>query len=139
MAHDQARERAFDALHDDLVRQRGDLELTLKRSLYLGLLKLYDRLGEGVELAEAAGEPTRRLVEARDEILELLDVEGVTPIDAEGEFDRHWHSAVARVDTSSESLHGKVALVHRRGFVKGGKVLRPTDVTVYRFTPQEVS
>lgn len=57
---------------------------------------------------------------------------GVEPIDALGEpFDPRLHEAVGTVDTT-EYPEGTVAMVLRRGYRIGGRVLRPSLVKVAR-------
>ncbi len=62
-------------------------------------------------------------------LLNLLQEEGVTPIDASGEFDPNLHEAVLS-EPSDEVESGHVISVLRTGYVLNGQVLRPSMVRV---------
>lgn len=65
-------------------------------------------------------------------LLSILENEGVTPIQAEGEmFDPNFHEAVTS-DESSEHESGQIIEVLQQGYMLGEKVLRPAMVRVAR-------
>jgi len=49
------------------------------------------------------------------------------------EFDPHMYEAVENVETSNEKEDGLVAKVLRRGYVSGGRVLRPAQVGIFKY------
>jgi molecular chaperone GrpE len=63
-------------------------------------------------------------------LMTILEAEGVTPIEAEGEmFDPNLHEAVVQSD-SDEHESGQVIEVLQTGYKLGDRVLRPAMVRV---------
>lgn len=64
----------------------------------------------------------------------LLDEEGVKPIgNLEGGFDPHWHTVADTVPDASRP-EGSIVEETRRGFVRGKKILRKSEVVVVKNT-----
>jgi molecular chaperone GrpE len=79
--------------------------------------------GEGAAWAEGIELIYRKLVS-------ILENEGITPIQAEGEmFDPNFHEAIMS-DESDSHESGRVIEVMQQGYMLGDKVLRPAMVRV---------
>ena len=69
----------------------------------------------------------------RERLLEVLAVEGVYPIETEGQaFDPNRHHAVEAVAADATLSAGAIALETRRGYRAGDTVLRYSEVVVAR-------
>lgn len=116
-------------------RDRDDLAKFAAEKLVLRLLPVVDNL----DLAVAAAEKANEVAAVRDGIalirkqfLEVLQKEGVEPIDAANkEFDPEFHEAVLRVD-SDEYPDNTVVEELRKGYTMHGKVIRATMCKVSR-------
>lgn len=111
-------------------RTRGAEELIVK------LLPVIDNLERAIAAGEAAAhsEASGRLVEGvrmvHRQFLTVLEGVGVTPVQAVGNpFDPNLHEAVA-YEASDEHPEGTVIEEMQRGYVLGGRVLRPSMVKV---------
>jgi len=86
--------------------------------------------GETPEEGDAAGKAwVLGFRQIQKKLLSILEDEGVTPIDASGEFNPELHEAVLS-EPSDEVESGHVISVLRTGYEFKGKVLRPAMVRV---------
>lgn len=116
-------------------RDRDELAKFAAEKLVLRLLPVVDNL----DLAVAAAEQANEVAAVRDGIalirkqfLEVLQKEGVEPIDAANrEFDPTFHEAVLRID-SDEYPDNTVVEELRKGYTMHGKVIRATMCKVSR-------
>jgi molecular chaperone GrpE len=141
--------RQADEHHDRYLRAEADLQnlrrrsdqrrteaLTRqKRDLLSRFLDVRDNLDRGLGHAgeEAAGSPLVEGLQATLRVMDqLLEREGVAPIEAEGAtFDPHVHEAMAVVPMPD--IEQEVVLsVDRPGYTLGGELLRPARVVVGR-------
>jgi molecular chaperone GrpE len=138
--------RALDEEHDRLLRKTAEFDNYRKRiererreqadqsvaSLLLELLSVADDFDRalGVEAGDAAG-PYRRGVELiHTKLHDLLRRQGVKPIEALGaDFDPNVHQAVTH-EASPGHRDGEVIEELQRGYVLGGRLLRPAMVKV---------
>jgi molecular chaperone GrpE len=101
--------------------------------LLVKLLTLADDFDRAIAQlpAELAGQPWVEGIVAIDRKLrQLLDSEGLTPIEAEGRpFDPLLHEAIAQLETTDMS-EGTVASEVQRGYLLRDRVLRPALVAV---------
>jgi molecular chaperone GrpE (heat shock protein) len=67
-----------------------------------------------------------------DEFIELLYRRDVIPIEAAETFDRKTHKAVKVEEVDDDALDYKINQVLKRGFARGGKLLRPEEVVITR-------
>jgi len=88
-----------------------------------------DDTGEEAESKAAADAWVSGFRQIQKKLLALLEEEGVTPIDASGEFDPLLHEAVLS-EPSDEVESGHVIGVLRAGYEFKGQVLRPAMVRV---------
>jgi molecular chaperone GrpE (heat shock protein) len=131
--YDEAKERAFDILHEKMRQSETDHESSLKKGLVLSLLLLHDRMQKAEsELIETA--TARRINDFRTQLLDILYAEGVEPIETVTEvFDRSRQQAIGSVATTDPIGDNTVERIVREGFLSSGKVLRPQSVIVRRY------
>lgn len=116
-------------------RQQSDVDAALRRgleSLLQNLLLVLDHLDLALAAPRESPEAesfSRGVALTRDQFLSVLAQEGVTPIDAVGNFDPSRHEAVATVERD-DVPPGTVVEVLRRGFAWRDKVLRVAHVRV---------
>ena len=112
---EEVRERATEALVEDLLEVRDNLDRALDQD-------------DDADIREGVEATSRQLDE-------VLDGEGVEPIEpAPGnDVDPARHEVLVNVD--SDQPAGTVAAVHRPGYAMAGKVLRPAQVTVAEGDP----
>lgn len=125
----------------DTYRRRMVEELSLAReagldSALLPVLNVFDDLGRALQAAEAAAEPSGIVTGIRavhENLLRSIEVLGVRQVGHVGEpFDPELHEAVAALPPTSQDQAGTIRDVHRAGFAKGERVIRPATVTVYQ-------
>ncbi len=125
----------------DTYRRRMVDELSLAReagldSALLPVLTVADDLGRALHAAETAAEPSGIVAGIRavhDNLLRSLEVLGVRQVGHVGErFDPQFHEAVAALPPTNRDQAGTIRDVHRAGFAKGERVIRPATVTVYQ-------
>lgn len=133
--HDQlARVSAdFDNYRKRVERERRDLIETAAANLLRDLLPLVDDLERALQ-SEAGSEGAEAYRQGvaliHRQLLDLLQKNGVTPIEALGTtFDPHLHQAVTH-EVSSAHADGEVIAELRRGYRLGSRLLRPAMVKV---------
>jgi molecular chaperone GrpE len=131
--YDEAKERAFNVLHEKLRHSEADNQSALKKGLILSLLLLHDRMQKAeCEFREAAA--GQRIADLRRELLDILYAEGVELIDTQSDgFDRRLQEALQAVPTADPGKDNTVDRVVREGFLSSGKVMRPQSVIVRRY------
>jgi molecular chaperone GrpE len=118
-------------------RATGDLERARESgqdSAVLAVLAVYDDLGRALEVAHQ--DPSTLLPHlelVKDGLTRNLEALGIQETGAVGEhFNPEVHEAVAAVPTEDVSRADTVAQVHRVGFIKEGRLIRPAQVEVYK-------
>lgn len=133
---DVAREKAFDALYEELKQYKEDWQFQAEKPLLLDLLLFYDSLQwfrESLEKQEMAPEVVADSFQYLvDEFLETLYRRDVVPVDAGALFDRKLHKAVKVEDTDDVDADQRVVQVLKRGFVRGERLLRAEEVVINR-------
>jgi molecular chaperone GrpE (heat shock protein) len=129
-------QRAFDELYAELKQYKDDFIFQAEKPLLLDLLLFHDSLRwfqDGVirkEMsAEVVADSFQFLV---DEFLELLYRRDVVPVEPREGFDRETQKAIQVIPTDDRGMDWKVDHVVKRGFTRGGKVLRPDEVVIHR-------
>ena len=149
--------RAFKELHKTLATRLEEGARAEKREIIAVLLDLRDRLGRGIETAEAhmewvkkARSKKKKLRKREKRILEAtvalikgctlnverlddaLDDAGVRELECEGRlFDPHTMRAI-EIEETSRVAEGEVLEIYRAGFEWNGEILRPAEVKVAR-------
>lgn len=117
-------------------RQREEVSRRIciaREEIFLKLLPIIENFQRALESAEAQ-HSYESLVEGVSltlrQMLELLEKEGVRPIEALGQqFNPELHEAVTRTETD-EYPEGTILEEYERGYTIDGKVLRPSRVRV---------
>lgn len=133
LKYDQAKEKAVDALHEELRQHRGGLHFSLLRPLLTDLISLHDDVsqlaaGRRGDDAEAA----RTFDSLASTVEELLARQGVFAFNLpQDTFDGKQQRAVRTVGTDRQELVGAIAERVRVGFVYEGRTVRPEHVALY--------
>jgi molecular chaperone GrpE len=137
LKYDQAKEKAIDALHDELRQHRGGLHFTLLRPLLSDLISLHDDLLQLAAARTAADAATARTFEGlASSIKEILARQGVATLEIGSTlFDGKRQRAIRTVATEQNALVGCVAERIRTGFVYDDRVVRPEHVALYVADP----
>ena len=151
--------RAFDTLHNDLQKYKNAFLLNeFQRPVIRNLIDLYDRLLRIEETLPKIGTKTNgptveeftadlgRFVgnltgfrHALTEVLARLEVESyedrhdVLQQEALKTLDAKLHRTVAVEPTDDRDLNNRVARTHKHGFYWRERVVRPQEVTVFRY------
>lgn len=136
---DTERERGLRLLAEfENYRRRTRQEQALaeqngKREVLLALLDVMDDFDRALlHVGEAPDAVADGLRLIRQRFSDVLDSNGVTPFDSEGEpFDPTVHEAITVIDSDGEES-GTVYTEHRRGYLINGELLRPARVAVLK-------
>jgi molecular chaperone GrpE (heat shock protein) len=133
---EDVQQKAFDTLYEELRQYKDDFMFQQEKPFLLDLLLFYDSLHwfhQSLQKREMSPDVVcdsfQYLV---DEFLELLYRRDVVPAESADRFDRKLHKAVRVVPAGSEGDDWKVEAVLKRGFVRGERMLRPEEVSVFR-------
>jgi molecular chaperone GrpE len=120
----------FDNDHKRAARDQEALVARAGERIVKELLPVLDDLERALEAAEeheeAKLEEGVKLVHRQLE--QLLEREGLAPVETDGKFDPHVHEAL--LTQPSESDEGSVIEVVQKGYRLGDRVLRPARVVV---------
>lgn len=145
----QSQKEMFKMLHEEMTGYKENFVLEeFRKPAIRDLLPVYDSF----ELLESqlggilnAQEEVRsekltdfqeNLKNARFQLLDALEQLGVHPYDKPQEkLDPKLHKAVEVIEVDTDEKDLEIATVHKIGFCLRGKVIRPEEVTVYRYNP----
>jgi molecular chaperone GrpE (heat shock protein) len=134
---DEAHQKAFDTLYEELKQYKEDFIFQAEKPFLLDLLLFYDSLNwfhESLERREMSPDVVNDSFQyLLDEFLELLYRRDVVPCEGSDRFDRKVHKAVRVTPATDAADDWKVEAVLKRGFVRNDKILRPEEVSVYRY------
>jgi molecular chaperone GrpE len=120
----------FDNYRKRAARDQEALVARAGERIVKELLPILDDLERAIEAAEkheeAKLEEGVKLVHRQLE--QLLEREGLAPVETDGKFDPHVHEAL--LTQPSESEEGSVVEVLQKGYRLGDRVLRPARVVV---------
>jgi molecular chaperone GrpE len=123
----------FDNYRKRVERERRDQTDLAASDVIREILPLVDDLERALQVDEASAslEAYRRGVELiHQQLVALLRRRGVTPIEAVGtSFDPHFHQAVS-YEACEGRPDGEIIEELRRGYMLGGRLLRPAFVKV---------
>ncbi len=135
---DEIQQQAFDALYEELRQYKDDFIYQMEKPLLLDLLLFYDSLNwfqqslvKQEMSPEVIADSFQYLI---DEFLELLYRRDTLPMDSKQSFDRESQKAIKVVYTQDESKDYRVRQVLKRGFTRAGRILRPEEVVILRYT-----
>ncbi len=126
----------FDNYRKRQLREREDWVKRANEELLGDLLPVIDHLE--LALAQATDPASPFVVGVKlvyDQFLALLDRNGMVPLDAKGEpFDPSYHEALSQM--SSATVPANIVMDQfRRGWLLGGRLLRPAQVIVSSGAP----
>lgn len=147
------KDRKIAELTDDLKRLQADFENFKKRTerewgerarfanqrLMGDLLAVLDSFDRAIEETKKAGDIKcleDGLEKVHRQLMQMLEKEGLKEIKAEGKFDPFLHEAIQR-EENPDAEEGKILEVYQKGYMLGGKALRPAKVKVARKTEPE--
>ncbi len=140
--YDRAKEKAFDHLYQELEYFKRDAAYQEQRPMLIDLILLYDRMEviyQDVRSASNVPPSVADLLQTlSDELLEILyrrEVEMITSTSTV--FDPRWQRAIGAEHTNIPSEDNKVVQVVRRGFRYRQTILRPEEVIIRKYQPQE--
>lgn len=136
-ADNSVQQKAFDALYDELKQYKDDFIFQNEKPLLLDLLLFYDSLNwfqtsliKKEMSPEVVADSFQYLI---DEMVELLYRRDVLPMEPAKDFDRKNHKVIKTVPAQSSGEDYTIDNVLKRGFTRGGRLLRAEEVVVRRF------
>jgi len=135
-AAEQSRQKAFDALYEELRQYKEDFIYQAEKPLLLDLLLFYDSLNWFRESLvkkemsiEVIADSFQYLI---DEFLEVLYRRDVMPMEGAERFDPKTQKVVKVIPPEAGGQDQMVAQVLKRGFHRGNRILRNEEVVIYR-------
>ena len=140
---DEVQQRAFDQLYEELRQYKEDFLFQTEKPFLLDLLLFYDSLNwfqqslvKQEMSPDVIADSFQYLI---DEFLELLYRRDVLPMDGRETFDRETQKAIKVVYTDDRNRDYRIRQVLKRGFSRGGRMLRPEEVVISRYEPGKAS
>lgn len=155
ISRNQSQTKMFDALYREMKDYKEDFLLeALHKPIIKDLLSVYDsvvslesQLAEMLDavkrirpkaLADGLLQFQQNLENARFELEEVLYRMDVTPYEEHPEtLDRRLHKTLKVIPADTPEQDWQVAEIHKIGFYWRGKVFRPEEVTIFRYTPTD--
>lgn len=138
LREDSSTKRAFDTLYQELQQYKSDFLFQFEKSFLIDLLSFYDSLVWYQNMLESDSDNSKEsfsyLIE---EFYELLRRRDVTPMPASETLDRKKHRVIQVENTDDPEQDKGVASVVRRGFVRGDRILREEEISLYRYTQED--
>ena len=135
--HEDTQQKAFDTLYEELRQYKEDFLFQAEKPFLLDLLLFYDSLNwfhASLQRRDMSPDVVADSFQyLMDEFLELLYRRDVVPTEGSDRFDRKVHKAVRVAPAANQADDWKVEAVLKRGFIRNDKVLRPEEVSVFRF------
>ena len=108
------------------------------RAVMMDLLRIYDMVdqmcsNQSGSQGHPEPSPAHQCDVLRTQILQVLIINGLTEIPADGEFDPELHRAVSRAPCDDETLAGRIKSVTRVGFRTEQSILRYAEVDVWHY------
>lgn len=117
----------FDNSRKRLERERERILQTASERILVSLLPVLDNLDRALQ---SEGDVREGVRATRDQLAEVLDREGLLPVDSDGEhFDPNVHEAVMS-QPSEEHEEGTILQTFERGYLLNGKTVRVAKVVV---------
>lgn len=136
--YDEAKEKAIEALANELAESSPNHEFSLKKGLVNALISMYDRILDVEKSFEIGTVERERITNLKQELLDKLYMEDIELIKIEDGslFDYRLQNAVGKVATVESSEDQKIQKVTQEGFIQGERVIRPQSVVVFRYSGQ---
>ncbi len=127
-------QKLFDSLHSELISYRDNfVRDALQKPFIRDLLSLFDDLTKIVAQAETP-QLRENLENVLHFVIEICHRLEVTAIESSDMVDRTLQRVVSVEPTSVPEENGQIVSRGKRGFLWQGKVLRPEEVVVRRYT-----
>lgn len=138
LRRDETKEEAFRRLYSDLETFKQWATAYQFRPLYLDIILLMDRLDILIGSHRAEDPCCAALTSVHAELSEILARRGVNEsMSVSNLFDPKLQHAVDVAQTEDSEQHHTVAQVLRPGYETEGGILRPADVVVRKYIPQD--
>lgn len=138
MREDSSTKRAFDTLYQELQQYKSDFLFQFEKGFLIDLLSFYDSLIWYQNMLESETTDSKEsfsyLIE---EFYEVLHRRDVVPTPASETLDRKKHRVIQIEETDNPQQDKRVASVMRRGFMRGERILREEEISLYRYTKRE--
>ena len=135
---DSSTKRAFDTLYQELQQYKSDFLFQFEKGFLIDLLSFYDSLIWYQNVLESnTGNPEESFSYLVEEFFELLRRRDVTPMPASETLDRTNHRVIQIEQTDNPEQDKTVASVVRRGFMRGERILREEEISLYRYTQED--
>ena len=137
--YDETRDRMIDRLHAELQVYKEDLLLKMLRPLVLDLIDLHDNLGKWTNAgADAPGRVS--FADLQGDLEDILYRNGFETFTVpEDLFDPRRQRALRTVPTVDATCDKRISERLRKGFLYGGKIIRPECVAVYVCKPLPIA
>jgi molecular chaperone GrpE len=106
------------------------------RDMLNRLVQLYDLVNQMAQEKMKTGNPGNLQV-LEDQIMQILEVNGIYPIDIGERFDPNLHKAVEIVECQTPEEAGEISRLYRMGFRTDRAILRYAEVLVKKYNKQE--
>jgi molecular chaperone GrpE (heat shock protein) len=140
---DALSQKAFDHLYEELKQYKDDFIFQAEKPLLLDLLLFYDSVNWfqqsliNKEMSpDVIGDSFQYII---DELLEVLYRRDVLPMGIAERFSRETQKVIKTVPAEAKNDDYRIHQVLKRGFTRGGRVLRAEEVVVKRFTDQRTT
>ena len=140
---DALSQKAFDHLYEELRQYKEDFIFQAEKPLLLDLLLFYDSVNWfqqsliNKEMSpDVIADSFQYII---DELLEVLYRRDVLPMEAADRFSRETQKVVKTVTATAKAEDYEIHQVLKRGFTRGGRVLRAEEVVVKRFQDKRTS
>jgi molecular chaperone GrpE len=132
--YDATRDRMIDRLHGELQEYKDDILLKMFRPMVLDLIVLHDNLGKWSSAGGSAPAAVS-FADVQGDLEDILYRYGYETFTVpENSFDARRQRVLRTVPTEDAALDGKISERLRKGFLYGGKVIRPECVAVFKPT-----
>ncbi|MDO5047282.1 MAG: nucleotide exchange factor GrpE [Anaerococcus sp.] len=110
--------------------QKEDFKKFAQSSLIEKLLPVLDNFDRALAKADKEDPFTKGIIMTRDELIKVLENEGLKEIESEGkEFDHNFHQAVL-AEESDQVESNYIIETFQKGYTLNGRILRPAMVKV---------
>lgn len=136
--YDSSRERMVDRLHSELQSYKDDMIFSIKKPIFIDLIKLYDTLAKSVQSHQSQPQIAQEFQEFQEDVVDILYRHSVEPFKSENDkFNPKQQQALKRVITDDQTQHLQIARRIRPGFIYENKIIRAELVTVYVYSPSK--
>ena len=140
---DALSQKAFDQLYEELRQYKEDFIFQAEKPLLLDLLLFYDSINwfqqsliKKEMSPDVIADSFQYII---DELLEVLYRRDVLPMEEAESFSRETQKVIKTVPATAKGEDYEIHQVLKRGFTRGGRVLRAEEVVVKRFQDARVS